>query len=116
MALNNPLPPISGFSQGFFKSAGADPAGQTSLIISRIITVLTFFSGFAFLFWFVIGALTWINSVGNPQQVEKAKQQMGSALVGLILTILSYGIVAVLGNIVGLDIINFDDLVNRIKP
>ena len=110
------LPPVSGFGQGFFQAAGDNAGGRMATLISNLISVLTIFGGLAFLTWFVIGALTWINSVGSPKQVDKAKGQMGAALTGLFVLILSYAILSLLSRITGLDILNFEDLVNRLKP
>ncbi|MCX6817059.1 MAG: hypothetical protein NTZ93_04280 [Candidatus Beckwithbacteria bacterium] len=116
MALSTPLPAISGFGSGFFQSAGDNASGRTALIISNIIAVLTIFGGLAFLFWFIIGALTWINSGGDPKQLDKAKDQMGAAIIGLVVLVLTYAIVSLLGRLTGLNVLDFETLVNRLKP
>ena len=115
MAQTN-LPPLTGFGSGFFNSAGANASGQTALLISRIIAVLTIVGGLAFLLWFVIGALTWVTSAGNPKQLDKAKQQIGDALIGLVVLVCAYAIISLLGRLTGLDILNFEPLINRLIP
>lgn len=107
---------IQGFNQGFFQSAGQSPGARTETIFSNVITVFTIFGGLAFAFWFIIGAVNWITSTGNSDQVEKAKGQMSSAIVGLVVLVLATSITYVLGKILGLDILNFDIMVGQLSP
>lgn len=117
MALEpSPLGEISGFTGGFFKTAGSYPQGRFALLVSNIITVFTIFAGLAFLFWFVTGALTWVTSGGDPEQIKKAKNQMGSAIVGLFVTVLSYTIIFILGKITGFEILNIEAIISRLAP
>jgi cytochrome bd-type quinol oxidase subunit 2 len=117
MALNpSPLGEVSGFTGGFFKTAGSYPQGRFALLISNIITVFTIFAGLAFLLWFVTGALTWATSGGNPEQTTKAKNQMSSATAGLFVTVLSYAIIFILGKITGFEILNVEAIISRLAP
>ena len=52
---------------------------------------------------FLRGAVEFFNSGGNEQQLEKAKQFMKWAVVGVIVAILARSIVLVIGNVVGAD-------------
>lgn len=108
--------PISGFSKGFYQTAGTDPAGRMATLISNIVTALTIFGGLAFLLWFVVGGLSWTMSGGNQEQLNKAKSQMSTAIAGLVVLILATTIVWILGKVTGLDILNLEDLVKRVKP
>ena len=111
-----PLPPISGFSGGLFRTDGGAPDTRLTQVISNIVGVLTIFGGLAFLVWFVVGALTWASSGGNPEQMNKAKSQMSTAVAGLFVLILATSVVWILGKITGLDIINLDTLIKSVIP
>ena len=110
-----PLPPVSGFNTGFFKTA-ANPATRTTSIISNIVTVLTIFGGIAFLVWFVIGALQWTTSGGNPQQLDKAKSQMSTAIAGLFVLILSSSFFFIIGKVTGFEILNLENMIQQLLP
>jgi len=116
LAAVTPLGQIRGFSQGFFKTAGNQPASRFANIISSIITVLTIFGGLAFLLWFLSGALTLITSSGKPEQLNKAKNQMSTALIGLFVLVLSYSIIFILGKVTGLNILNPELIIQKLKP
>lgn len=68
-----------------------DGAGQDQL--DNIINFIFALAGaLAFLF-IVIGGLRFILSRGNPEGVAKAKNTIIYALVGLLITVTSYGII-----------------------
>ncbi len=108
--------PITGFGKGLYKTAGSGVTTRFTEIISNIVTVLTIFGGLAFLFWFVIGAVQWTSSGGNPEQMNKAKSQMSTAIAGLFVLVLSTAIIWILGKVTGLDIINLEKLIRRVTP
>ncbi|MBU2051891.1 MAG: hypothetical protein Q8P47_01665 [Candidatus Beckwithbacteria bacterium] len=107
---------ITGFNKGLYKTAGAGVTGRLTEIFSNIVTVLTIFGGLAFLFWFVIGAFQWTSSGGNPEQMNKAKSQMSTAIAGLFVLVLSTSIIWILGKVTGLDIINLESLIKKVVP
>jgi hypothetical protein len=109
------LPPLSGFSQGLYKT-DANPANRLEVVISNVVGVLTIFGGLAFLFWFLAGALTWASSGGNPEQTNKAKAQMGTAVVGMFVLIIGTAVTWIIGKMTGLDIINLERLINLVRP
>jgi len=124
--LINQLPKLAkaddntGFS-GFSGFSEADPAlsdapGRFASIITNIVAILTIFAGLAFFLWFLVGALTWITASNDPKQLDKAKNQMGTAIVGLTIVILSIPIIYIIGKIIGFDIINFETIIEAITP
>ena len=104
---------IGGFSKGFTSSVSETPQGFENLL-SRVISIFTIFASLAFVLWLVIGAFTWITG-DNPQQLEKAKKQMSSAIIGLIVTAAIIPFTWIIGKITGLEILNFADLVSNLK-
>lgn len=68
--------------------------------------VLTFFirffflvSGIVALIYLLLGALAWITSGGNKENVDKARDKIQSALVGLIILFFVLALVAVVENV-----------------
>lgn len=118
MATPIPLPALKGFISGFFQNPAADPDATTKFtdIITSLITVLTIFAGLAFLLWFVIGALTWITAADHADKLEKAKNQMNQALVGLVIAVLTLSITYIIGKIAGIDILNLSDIFIKLVP
>lgn len=109
------LPSLQGFNQGFTSPPG-EPISRFGLIVSNVITVFTIFAGLAFLFYFIIGAVNWISSAGKPDLLEKAKSQMSSAIVGLIVVVLTIPLTYILAKLTGLDILNPITIVNNLLP
>lgn len=104
---------IGGFSKGFTSSISETPQGFENLL-SRIIGIFTIFAGIAFTLWLVIGAFTWITG-DNPQQLDKAKKQMSSAIIGIIITAAIIPFTWIIGKITGLEILNFTNLISNLK-
>jgi hypothetical protein len=94
--------PIPDSSYTFQDSSGiqntADVAGYTTgaestpinTIISTIILTILSFVGVLFMGFAMYGAFTWMTSMGNSQQVEKANKIIMGALFGLIITLAAY--------------------------
>ena len=88
--------------KGITASFGNDPAGRLEKIISNIVGVFTIFAGISFIIYFLIGAVTWITAGGHPETLDKAKNQMSTALIGLFITVIGLGVMYVLGEVTGL--------------
>jgi arginine exporter protein ArgO len=97
MSIN--LGPIEDFNSGLQKQT-------LSGAITNIVTVITIFAGLGFLVWFVVGALTWITSADQAEKLNRAKNQMSAAIIGLVVVIITVPLVQVIGKILGIDILN----------
>lgn len=115
LPLNNITQNSSGIAQNPGSSANA-AINRFALALSNIVGVLTVFSGLAFLIYFVIGALTWTTSGGQAEQLNKAKSQMGTALVGLFVTALTIPITYIVAKLTGLDILNPIKILPNLLP
>lgn len=114
-----PLQNLSQSNTGIAKNPGASSNAvitRFALVLSNIVGVLTIFAGLAFLIWFVVGALTWTTSGGQPEQLNKAKGQMGTALVGLFVAVLTIPITYIIAKLTGLDILNPINIITKILP
>ncbi|MBU4347780.1 pilin [Patescibacteria group bacterium] len=61
-------------------------------IISTIIQTALSFLGIVFLILMIYGGYLWMTARGNEQQVEKAKNLLTAAIVGLIIVLAAYTI------------------------
>lgn len=93
-----------------------DPAGIFVLILSNIIGILTVIGFIWFTLAFFIGAISWLASNGDKARVQKAQEQIRNAIIGLILVIGAIFIIRAIGSLIGLDVTNIYDFINRLKP
>lgn len=82
------------------------PKVELGFKVPEINEVLTFIIRFFFivagliaLIYLLLGALAWITSGGNKESVDKAREKIQAALVGLILIFVVLALVAVIENI-----------------
>ena len=97
------------------KSAGSSVSPYTSAaekIISNTLVVLTVIAGITFVLYFLLGGLTWITAGGAKDKVETAKTYMTNGVIGLIIVIVSYAIVWIVGQALGLDILEPAKIIN----
>lgn len=109
---------LSNLNSGIAQNPGAGNSAinRFALALSNIVGVMTVFSGLAFLIYFVIGALAWTTSGGQPEQLSKAKSQMGTALVGLFVAALTIPITYIVSRLTGLDILNPLKIIPSLLP
>ena len=69
-----------------------DADGNTQIIIGNIINALLGLFGVFFLVLVIYGGYRWMNARGNPEDIEKAKGIIRSAIIGFILVFLAYAI------------------------
>ncbi len=73
--------------------------------ISSMVGILTAVAGIAFLLYFMLGALSWITAGGDKGKTESAQKQMTNAAIGLIAIVVAYFIAAIIGGVLGIDIL-----------
>ena len=105
-----------GLNLGTFKGLGAylpkllggstGATGQITNLISNVVGFLTIIGGLTFLIYFAVGALSWITAGGGADKVEKAKTTMTNATIGMIAMVAAYAITWIVGQILGVDILN----------
>ena len=100
--LGEPLSGVGNYQQG------ADTQTGTLLtdFLSSIITTLTVVASLAFSIYFIIGGLKWITSGGDKAKAEEAKTQMTQATIGLIVVVVSFFIIGIVSNVLGLNILD----------
>jgi hypothetical protein len=87
-------------SNGLVKLGFIPPSFDT--VLSFGLRFLFIVAGLIALLYLLLGALAWITSGGNKESVEKAREKIQAALIGLILIFAVLAIVAVIENIFSL--------------
>lgn len=73
--------------------------------ISVTVGVLTISAGIWFIFQIFAGAYQWLASGGEKQSLQNAQKRLSNGVVGLFIVIVSYTLIAIIGKIIGLDIL-----------
>lgn len=74
-------------------------------LISNGIGFLTIIAGLFFIFFFFLGALKWVTAGGDSGKVGKARDEMVQGVMGLVVIVAAYGIIGLIGRIIGLDLL-----------
>ena len=70
-------------------------------IIGRIISIVLSLLGIIFLVLMIYAGATWMTAGGDGKRVEKAKQILINAVIGLVITLSAYGISTFILNLLG---------------
>lgn len=104
--------PFSGLDLGDVSGA----ASAFASIISKIIGVMTVVAGIWFFFILLIGAFGFLSAGGDPEKIKSASQRIGNGLTGLIVIVLAYAFISLIGRMLGLDILNPQDVIELLGP
>ena len=82
------------------------PKVQLGFAIPNVTEILTFIfrfffivAGFIAILYLLLGALGWITSGGNKESVDKAREKIQAAIVGLILIFAVLAVIVVIENV-----------------
>jgi len=67
-------------------------------LAGQIIGVVLSFLGIVFFVLMIVAGWRWMMAQGNEAEIEKAKQTMIAAVIGLIIVLAAYAITAFIGN------------------
>lgn len=106
---------------GPFSNLGAsgdinEAAGGLVQILSKVLGVITLCAGLWFFFKLVTGAFSYISAEGDKGKVEQAQQKITSAIIGLTLVVIAYALTGIIGRILGLDILNPQNIIPGLGP
>lgn len=68
-------------------------------LIGKILPYVVGVAGILLLVYLVLGGLQMMTSRGDPKAVEAAKAKITNAIIGIVIVILSVGIVVLLGQV-----------------
>ena len=77
-------------------------------VFERVIGVILGFAGLALFILLIAGGFRYITSGGDPKAVEAAQKTLTSAILGLIIILVSYIILLLISRITGVDLTNFN--------
>lgn len=63
------------------------------ILVSNVISILMLVAGFVAIAFIIIGGFTYITSSGDPSGIKKAKETIVNAVVGLVIAMVSFGVV-----------------------
>jgi cbb3-type cytochrome oxidase subunit 3 len=66
-------------------------------IIGSVIGAILSFIGVLFFILMIYGGITWMTAAGNQQQIDKAKNLIISAVIGLIIVMAAYALTSFIG-------------------
>lgn len=75
-------------------------------LISTVIKVLVIVAAVLFFLWLVLGGINWIVSGGDKAKTEAARQQITSALVGLVIVFSAWAIAQLIRVLFDVDLFN----------
>jgi hypothetical protein len=108
------IPATGAYSTGSDVDAGA--VTNLELFISNVIGFLTILGALFFIFYFVMGGLSWITAAGDSGKIQKARDQMLNGVIGLIVIVASYSLIGIIGSVFGVEILNPRAMLQSIIP
>jgi hypothetical protein len=110
-------PPSQFYSAGSAEASGVTAVNNLEAFISNLIGVLTLVGGLMFIFYFVMGGLNWITAGGEKGKIDKARNQMVEGVIGMIVIVISYGVIGIVGAFLGLNLLQPGQaLLNTLNP
>lgn len=71
-------------------------------VLTFIIRMFFIISGLIAVLYLLLGAMAWITSGGNKESVDKAREKIQAALIGVILLFAVLAIIGVIENVLGI--------------
>jgi len=84
----------------------AGSANTVNVYVSAIVGTLTLIAGLSLLLYFIMGAFRWVTAGGDIKHIEAARGQILNALIGFVLVVIGWFFVRLIGQIMGIDIVN----------
>lgn len=66
---------------------------QILVLVANVISILMFVAGVVAIAFIIVGGFMYIASGGEPGNIKKAKETIVNAVVGLIIALVSFGVV-----------------------
>lgn len=98
------------------EGAEADPGANIELIISNVLGFFTIIGAVFFIIYFIIASMEWITSGGDSGKLTTARNKMLHGVLGLVILVAAYGIIGLIGSLVGVDLLRPAELLESIRP
>lgn len=107
---------IQGFGKLGTVTTKAEGVNNFAWAISTTIGIITVVGGIYFIIQIFTGAVAWISSGSDKDGVQKAQKKFTTAVMGLAVLVFAYSLIAIIGTMLGIDILNFSTLIDQIAP
>src|SRR5690606_17888367 len=98
-------PPSDQFGSAASVESGEQALSNLEVLISTGIGMITVLGGLFFVVFFFLAALKWLTAGGDASKVQKARDEMVQGVIGLIVLVAAYGIIGLIGSVLGLQIL-----------
>lgn len=85
--------------------AQGNSAQTLGVIIKNLVTLFFSIGAVGFTIMLLWGTVEWILSGGDKEKIAGARKKITTAIIGIVLLGLSFAIIAVIGQITGIDIL-----------
>lgn len=86
-------------------------------VLSLSIGVMTVIAGIWFMIQIFLAAIEWMSSSGDKQHVQNAQKKISHSIIGLLIVVISYGLMLTIGNIFGIKLLAPGDIIlNFLSP
>ncbi len=96
--------------------AAENPGANIEAIISNVLGFFTIVGAIFFIVYFLIAAMEWITSGGDSGKLTTARNKMMQGILGLVILVAAYGIIGLIGSIVGIELLEPAKLLESITP
>ena len=90
------------------------PSEATSRYLSTIVSTLIVLGGLLAFFYLLYGAIEWLMSGGDPEKIKQAQRKITYAIAGLFLLTAIFAIANLIGEVLGIDLLNIN--LSKIAP
>lgn len=98
------ITPFSVFAAPIIDNPNAGPAGTPDDVfnlVTRVKNIALALVGVIIFAMFVYGGVLYITSGGNDEKIQKGKQTLTYAVIGLVIVVLSYALISFVVNSLG---------------
>ncbi|GIK84473.1 MAG: hypothetical protein BroJett025_10950 [Patescibacteria group bacterium] len=98
------------------EGAEENPGANLEAIISNVLGVLTIVGGIFFIIYFMVASFEWITAGGDAGKLTTARNKMMQGVLGLIVLVAAYGIIGLIGSLVGIELLKPAELLESVTP
>lgn len=100
------LEQITGKLPGYMSNPAAAARTTLETVISNLIGFLTIAAGVTFIVYIVLAGVTWVTAREESERINRSKQMITNALVGLAIVAISWAFVGIMQTVFGFDILS----------